>query len=190
MNRPTTALAAAAVLAFVIGCETGTDPVPPDTPESVLGGGVTHSANGTRLVALMDACDPESFNAAFGPGTCIRNGGVTLEKFIEQLEKHQRAGGWFQAPKLMSAKVGDDLLAVNRGGEVHTFTEVAQFGGGFIDFLNQLTGTPIPAPECLTLEGGDFVPPGGTFPESVSGPGQVHFQCCIHPWMRTTVMTR
>ena len=36
-----------------------------------------------------------------------------------------------------------------------------EFGGGFIPDLNVLAGVPVPAPECLTLTGGDFVPPGG-----------------------------
>jgi len=184
------AMAAAASFAFAVACEQAATS-PPETTElgtpapSFGQHGVTQ-----RRVTMMDACDPTTFNAAFGPGTCVREGGVTLEKFLAQLEKHQKAGGWFFAPKLMSAKVGDALLAVNRGGEFHTFTEVAQFGGGFIDELNQLSGTPIPAPECLTLGGGDFVPPDGTFAESVSGPGEGHFQCCIHPWMRTTVVGR
>ena len=184
-------MAAAASVVFAVACEQAATS-PPETTElgtpapSFARHGVTQ-----RRVTMMDACDPITFNAAFGPGTCVRNGGVTVDRFVAQLVKHQKAGGWFFAPKQMSAKVGDALLAVNRGGEFHTFTEVAQFGGGFIDDLNQLAGTPIPAPECLTLGGGDFVPPDGTFPESVSGPpGERFFMCCIHPWMRTTVVAR
>ncbi len=38
------------------------------------------------------------------------------------------------------------------GGELHTFTKVATFGGGFIPPLNQLSGNPVPAPECLQPE--------------------------------------
>ncbi len=185
------AIAAASCVVFAVACEQAATS-PPETNEfappapSFGQGGVTQ-----RRVTMKDVCDPTTFNAAVGPGTCVREGGVTFAKFLAQLEKHQKVGGWFFAPKRMSAKVGDALLAVNRGGEEHTFTEVEQFGGGFIDFLNQLAGTPIPAPECLTLGGSDFVPPGGTFPESVSGPpGERFFMCCIHPWMRTTVVAR
>src|SRR5688500_8541319 len=32
-----------------------------------------------------DRCEPESFDAAVGPGTCVRNGGVTFDKFAERL---------------------------------------------------------------------------------------------------------
>ena len=34
-----------------------------------------------------------------------------------------------------------DMLAVNQGGEVHTFAGVEEFGGGFIPDLNTLSGT-------------------------------------------------
>jgi len=38
------------------------------------------------------------------------------------------------------------LLAVNRGGEVHTFTHVAAFGGGIVLPLNELSHNPTVAP--------------------------------------------
>jgi hypothetical protein len=76
---------------------------------------------------------------------------------------------------------------VNRGGEVHTFTHVAAFGGGIIPPLNALSGNPVPAPECLALEPDDFVAPGNTYQEQIEGSGTQLFQCCIHPWMRMTV---
>ena len=54
--------------------------------------------------------------------------------------------------------------------------------------LNQLAGTPIVAPECLTLAPAEFVPPGGSDSEAAfTTAGTVKFQCCIHPWMKTTV---
>jgi hypothetical protein len=75
---------------------------------------------------------------------------------------------------------------------VHTFTEVAAFGGGIVPNLNQLAGTPTMAPECGALEGDDFVAPGTTYRETVHEAGTVKFQCCIHPWMRleATVASR
>jgi len=137
-----------------------------------------------RLVNMKDACDPETFNAAFGPGTCVRNGGVSLDHFIAELTRHGSVGAWHFAPPMTTARVGDTFVAVNRGGEVHTFTEVADFGGGIIPPLNDLSGNPIPAPECLVLEDDDFVPPGATYREDVDTTGTHKFQCCIHPWMR------
>jgi hypothetical protein len=40
---------------------------------------------------------------------------------------------------------GTTLSVVNQGGEPHTFTEVSQFGGGFIEPLNHGEAT---VPEC------------------------------------------
>jgi plastocyanin len=137
-----------------------------------------------RLVNVHDACDPVTFNAVVGPGTCVRTGGVAFEDFIAQLVRNQFAGAWHFAPGNTTAKEGDTFVAVNRGGEVHTFTEVAEFGGGIIPQLNDLAGTPDEAPECKTLELDDFVAPGDTYREGLDHAGTVRFQCCIHPWMR------
>jgi hypothetical protein len=67
---------------------------------------------------------------------------------------------------------------------VHTFTEVANFGGGFIPVLNGAMQT---APECANPATLNFVPYGGS--EALPGldPGLHKFQCCIHPWMRAAV---
>jgi len=143
---------------------------------------------GTRPVTMMDACDGPTFNAIIGPGTCSRNGGVSFSEFVALLTAHQSAGAWRNSPSQTDAKLGDALLAVNNGGEVHTFTRVADFKGGIVPFLNQLSGTPIVAPECLAET--VFVPPGGTDSESLDQVGELKFQCCIHPWMRTTVLVK
>ena len=143
-----------------------------------------------RLIQIMDACDPTTFNAAVGAGTCVRRGGVIFERFLKLLGEHQKVGAWHFAPSPVNARVGQTLLAVNHGGEVHTFTEVAAFGGGIVPLLNQLSGNPVPAPECLALSPDAFVPPGGSFTDEVENPGTELYQCCIHPWMRTTVHGR
>jgi hypothetical protein len=141
-----------------------------------------------RQVSMMDACDPGTFNAALGDGSCAgRHGGVKFDDFIAQLTRNQSAGAWHFAPPNMAAKEGTQLLAINRGGEVHTFTRVAAFGGGIIDLLNQLSGNPNVAPECTALDDDDFVPPGGTYEEEVGSAETQLFMCCIHPWMRTVV---
>jgi hypothetical protein len=82
------------------------------------------------------------------------------------------------------------LLAVNRGGEEHTFTEVEAFGGGIVPDLNVLAGVPDPAPECLAVTPTDMVPPGGSTTDDVEEEGTELYQCCIHPWMRTVVTAR
>jgi plastocyanin len=143
-----------------------------------------------RIVQMMDACDPQSFNTAVGPGTCIRQGGLNFAKFLTVLGLHQKVGGWHFAPPTLNVRVGQELLAVNQGGEVHTFTEVEEFGGGIIPDLNTLSGNPVPAPECLALQPEDFVPPGGTYTDEVEEEGTELYECCIHPWMRTVVTAR
>jgi plastocyanin len=135
-------------------------------------------------VTMLDACDPETFNAVVGPGTCVRNGGLTFQKFIDELTRLSFVGPWKFSPRSRNARVNDTFVATNRGGEVHTFTEVAAFGGGIVPNLNQLAGTPTMAPECGALEADDFVAPGTTYRETVHEAGTVKFQCCIHPWMR------
>lgn len=145
----------------------------------------------SRPMQLLDQCDPATFNAAVGPGTCLSgHPGVTFQTFIDQLSAHQTAPAWRNAPSRLTMSFGGEIVAMNRGGEVHTFTEVAKFGGGVVPILNQLSGTPIPAPECLAAPPGEFLPPGGQDAEAVTEHGTLLFQCCIHPWMRTTVVVK
>ena len=146
------------------------------------------SSSGTaRLVNMHDACDSATFNAAVGPGTCARPGGVQFNEFVAQLTAHQSAGAWHNAPSQMDAKIGETLVAVNRGGEVHSFTRVTAFGGGIVPFLNVLAGTPNVAPECAAIAPDELLAPGGTDTEPPLVAGTSLYQCCIHPWMRTTV---
>ena len=76
-----------------------------------------------------------------------------------------------------------------RAGRVHTFTEVANFGGGRVPPLN-LSQPGIPpltqAPECVA-PGVVDIPGGGKDVVGGLTPGNHRFQCCIHPWMRTLV---
>lgn len=155
-------------------------------PTSALRKSVNSSGT-SRLISLHDACDSATFNAAVGPGTCDRPGGVSFAGFLAQVTAHQSAGAWHNAPAQLSAKVGDVLVGVNRGGETHTFTKVAAFGGGIVPFLNTLAGTPAVAPECTALAPAEFLAPGDTDHEDPLTAGTTLFQCCIHPWMRTTV---
>jgi plastocyanin len=140
---------------------------------------------------MHDACDPLTFNAALGAGTCTRSGGVKFGQFIEQLTRHRSVGAWNFAPSNVEARVGQTLLALNRGGEVHTFTEVEEFGGGIVPMLNQLSGNTTVAPECQALQASDFIPPGGFDDDDiVQAPGTEKYQCCIHPWMRAIVTAK
>jgi plastocyanin len=154
--------------------------------------GSTGFAAGVRTVDAKDQCDPETFNAVLGPGTCVgHNGGVPFDVFIAELTQTQSVGAWHFAPGVVRMRDGEAVRARNTGGETHTFTEVKEFGGGFVAILNELSGNPVPAPECdPTSPEIGFVPPGGVTDPDLEEPGVHHFQCCIHPWMRTDVIVR
>jgi plastocyanin len=145
------------------------------------------------VVNMQDACDPDTFNAPpRGANTCVRAGGVTFDQFIAQLTRLGLIGSWRFAPSIANVQVGQTFVATNRGGEVHTFTEVAEFGGGIVPVLNDLAHVPNVAPECNpnVLEPDDFVPSGGTYRETIEHTGRLKFQCCIHPWMRMEASSR
>ena len=185
-------LAGAAVLFG--GCENnppqpaGPSPVS-NAQSAVLGEPAQFAAKGAsqHVVTLFDACDPETFDAAVGPGTCTRSGGVRFATFLDQLGKHHSIGAWHFAPPEVTMHVGQMLVAENRGGETHTFTEVDEFGGGIVPLLNQLTGLTEVAPECTQLKAKDFLAPGASSSEEEEGAAVEKYQCCIHPWMRAEV---
>jgi hypothetical protein len=168
---------------------------------------VTQAKEGHRPVLITDDCEPASFNATF-PGSCVGNGKTTFGKFIAQLTQHQNAFLWMFAPRESTVPVGKTLGLGNTGGETHTFTKVAEFGGGFVIPLNELSGNPVPTPECTT---GAVLVPGVMLEPQPNGPANifirpgeeeegptgggsilpagrtVKFQCCVHPWMRAEV---
>jgi len=183
--------------AFVLACDRS--PASPDqaaslspsaVPISAAGGGsAAHPASAALgrqdvLVNMQDACDPQTFNAVLGPGTCLRQGGMQFDQFIAQLTQLGFVCPWHFAPNNANARVGQTFAVTNMGGEVHTFTEVEEFGGGIVPRLNELAGVPEVAPECTALDADDFVAPGATYHEGIEHAGNEKYQCCIHPWMR------
>lgn len=168
--------AALLLLPFVVACEQVQAPTEVDAPAFAAVG---------RQILILDQCDPNSFNAIIGPGTCVnRNGGITFDVFIKLLEKHQTVPSWKFSPAVIHVAKEVTLPIVNIGGEVHTFTEVAEFGGGIVPDLNVLSGTPVPAPECLALAFADFIPAGGQTTHTFTPGEHEKYMCCIHPWMR------
>ena len=150
------------------------------------------AVQGDKKVRLLDDCEPTTFNAVLGDGACVGNGHTTFAEFIEELEETQDAHKWRNQPSQMHLNVGRSTLIENVGGETHTFTPVAAFGGGFVAELNGISGNPVPAPECLNFGAISFIPAGGveegpTAGSSTMPVGISRFQCCIHPWMRTVV---
>src|SRR6202795_5054831 len=95
-----------------------------------------------QQVVALDECDPVTFNAALGPDFC-KNVALAALGFATTLsELFAEAGngapdpGWDFEPDTVKIKEGTILTVVDQGGEPHTFTEVAKFGGGFIAGLN------------------------------------------------------
>ena len=116
----------------------------------------------TKVVRIWDACDPASFDAKVGPGTCKpgHHGQTQFEDFFGEVETDQIAGGWRFNPLLnttdgvlklaarLELQPGDRISLENVGGETHTFTKVEEFGGGFFGPLNPISGNFELAPEC------------------------------------------
>jgi len=171
---------------------------------------VNQAKEGSKPILITADCEPLSFNVPF-PGACVGSGKTTFDKFIAQVTQHQNAFLWMFAPRESTVPVGKTLGLGNTGGEMHTFTKVAEFGGGFIVPLNMLSGNPDPRPECTTgavviqdvmlqpqpdgpanrfVESGEEEE-GPTAGDAILPVGQtVKFQCCIHPWMRTELRVK
>jgi plastocyanin len=93
---------------------------------------------------------------------------------------------WRNHPSYVEIDAGRAVRVRNSGGRVHTFTEVAQFGGGKVPLPGLNQGLTV-APECPTSVD---VPPGGRIQVSGLSVGNHRFQCCIHPWMRALIKVR
>ena len=145
------------------------------------------AASDTQRLELRDDCDPTTFNATLGPGSCIGNGDTTFADFLAQLQKDRSVGAWRMNPDSTSFPAGSPLVVTNRGGETHTFTCVSQFGGGIVPLLNDLSGNTTPAAPCSPTQNANFVPAGTSLPEMNLAPGAYKFQFLIHPWMRTRI---
>jgi plastocyanin len=138
-------------------------------------------------VRVLDDCDPA--DPAWEPtgGCTLRGGTVTEAEFISLLFSPLSAGSpighpaWRMAPAYFRIDPDETVRVKNEGGRGHTFTEVANFGGGFVPPLN---GTLAFAPECATAAP---LPPGASQQVTGLAPGNHLFQCCIHPWMRMLV---
>ena len=174
MRRTAVFLTIAAITPmFLAACDDSSNSVIPQT---------------NAAVSMVDACDSASFNAGIAPGTCTKAGGTTLASFNAELSATHSVSAWHFDPSALTIRSGDRIVATNNGGEEHTFTEVAAFGGGVVPALNTASGNTTETPECAETTLADHVKPGQTFTTDAETAVGTHFyQCCIHPWMRTTV---
>ena len=143
-------------------------------------------------VVALDECDPATFNAALGADFCKNialGASTTLPNLLAEAAAGTPDPNWDFEPDTLHIKEGTVVSVTDEGGEPHTFTEVAAFGGGFIA---PLTNGQATIPECA----GGFsniavartrILQGSTSQITGLSKGEHLFQCCIHPWMRTKV---
>ena len=160
-----------------------------------------HHTTPAQVVAL-DECDPVTFNdsGAAGPGFCKNvalgytpfGSTTTFSQLIAEAASGTPDPKWDFEPDSLTVDEGTPIIAVNQGGEPHTFTEVANFGGGFIPPLNDGQNS---VPECAAgyssvAVASTRILQGSQFQVAGLSKGVHHFQCCIHPWMRMTVVVK
>jgi plastocyanin len=148
------------------------------------------------VISMIDDCDPDDPNWA--PVGCLqRKGDVTAAEFdaflrsplYDNIAPFDAEPGrflvghpsWRNEPSHVAVKAGREIRVRNDGGRPHTFTPVAQFGGGVIPPLNVGSQT---APECASAL---RIEPGDRDKFIASGDGIQRYQCCFHPWMRATI---
>lgn len=158
---------------------------------------VTAGAKGFLDVRARDQCDPVTFGAGC---TGSNTGHVTLQEFLAAVPN----GGhedWKFNPGISGNHVdhGGMVQVRSDGGLRHTFTRVAQFGGGLNAALNAAVGNAPTAPECTTAQieaNANILVTQDSVQQFAAGSsplfprGTSRYQCCFHPWMRTTITVR
>jgi plastocyanin len=170
-------------IGLVISCLVLAAAMQPDAPSRIA-----------QVVAL-DECDPTTFNTAIGSDFC-KNVAIaplgyttTFANLLAEAAAGTPDPKWDFEPDSLSVKEGTILSVVDQGGEPHTFTQVKQFGGGFVPGLNS---GEAPVPECAAgfndvAVAKTRIIQGSTSLVTGLSKGTHYFQCCIHPWMRFKV---
>lgn len=187
--RSVSILCVAGSAVFALGCAADA----PDDSRPATGDTVVQGSHGHTEIHAEDDCDPASFGALCAPGF---NGHTTIPEFTAELNATQQVGAWEYGGGEIRVDAGQSFQVLNRGGEVHTFSVVANYGGGRVPPLNAPSGNPVAAPECLAGPNAtnvDIASGGGlTITTGANGVmktrGTFRVQCCIHPWMRSTVV--
>lgn len=147
-----------------------------------------------NTIQVLDSCLPgdPGWDATGGCTLKKRQGDVSAAEFNALLRTPLTIPpngalvghpAWRNEPSHLGVREGKSVRVTNKGGRGHTFTEVAEFGGGFVPPLNIGLNQ---APECspaTTIP----LPPGASVTIKDLTPGLHKFECCIHPWMRATI---
>jgi hypothetical protein len=143
-------------------------------------------------ISMMDNCLPgdPGWNPSGGCTQKPQAGDVSFAEFGQLLTSPLISGlvghpSWRNEPSHLTSDRGR-VKVTNRGGRAHTFTEVANFGGGSVAGFNIAMTR---APECPANPGlvQDALAPGASMTLNGLDSGLHKFQCCFHPWMRATV---
>jgi plastocyanin len=145
-------------------------------------------------IAIMDNCLPgdPGWNPTGGCAQDPQHGDVPFAEFGALLRSPLTIPpngfvighpSWRNEPSYLSVDSGKSVHVTNSGGRTHTFTEVANFGGGFVGGLNIGLSQ---APECNPAAVVQLLP-GARDEVNGLAPGLHKFQCCIHPWMRAAI---
>src|ERR1041384_2444044 len=149
-------------------------------------GSVEQASHGHTEIHTEDQCDPATFGALCNPNF---HGNTTLAAFNAELDATQRVAAWEYGGGQIRVSSGASFQVDNQGGETHTFTVVANFGGGRVPILTTRSGNTVVAPECvagpnasnvdIASRAGITVTTGGNGVIKTKGTFKV--QCCIHP---------
>jgi hypothetical protein len=142
-----------------------------------------------EVLLTLDNCSPKDTSWNNFGGCALKQGDVTTAEFGSLLPFGHPS--WRFEPQYIVVKKGEKIVVKNRGGDAHTFTEVAAFGGGFIGQLNNPENSAA-VPEC---DGGpnnpavsaSFIKPGSKVVFKELTKGLKLYQCCLHPWMRSVI---
>jgi plastocyanin len=153
------------------------------------------SDSSDRKVIALDNCDPK--DPGWLPVGCFlrdkKDNNVTFAQFEDLLASPLSLAvighpSWRFEPGYLTVETGKSLRLLNEGGRPHTFTPVAEFGGGRVP-PNNVPGL-FTAPECAAPPAGAvdpyLVPAGGSLVKTLPQ-GEHKIQCCLHPWMRMIV---
>jgi plastocyanin len=144
-----------------------------------------------KRIAIEDDCDPADPAWNMVGGCTQKKGNVSLAEFAGENHSPLSAAvvghqAWRNAPSYLVIRPGDKVRVTNEGGRVHTFTEVAAFGGGIAPNSAPNEGLQT-APACLASLN---VLPGQTATITGLTLGNHRFQCCFHPWMRALIKVK
>jgi hypothetical protein len=189
----------AALIALALATACSKDPVSnrspsPDRPSAATAISADRGEGTGRSIAIKDDCDPSDPGWAPTGGCFLKHGKVTFAEFnsmvVSTLGPTTLVGhpAWRNDPSYLRIDDVGTVHVRNEGGRIHTFTQVANFGGGRVPPLN--VGMT-PAPECASAVD---IPSGESMDVTVNNLltdtfGTHKFQCCIHPWMRAAIKT-